>query len=285
MYKKILSTGTDIIFYIIGCFVYAIAVTMFISANEISPGGFTGIATLLNYLFDMPTGITVLLLNIPIIILGFLKLGGIFVIKTAIATGILSVSLDVAEKLFSGFYTDKILASVFGGILGGLGISLVMLRGGTTGGVDIIAKLINRKFRHLTVGRLILIIDAVVIALAAAVYKNIESALYSAIAMYASSTVTDAVLYGAEKGKTVYAITLMPDEISRAVGERIKRGVTKISVVGGYTGEPRVMLMCTVRRHEVSALHDIIKEYDKKAFIVVSDAGEIIGEGFKMHDL
>lgn len=281
MPKKAKNFLVDILFYIAGCFIYSLAVTLFISANEISPGGFTGLATLINHLFAVPTGFTVLILNIPILVLGFIKLGGTFVVKTAIATALLSVSLDVSGALFQGIITDKILAAIFGGMLAGFGLSLVFLRGATTGGVDIIAKLINRRFRHLTVGRLILIIDAVVIVLAAAVYRNADSAMYSAVAMYVSTTVTDAVLYGAERGKIVYAVTDCPDGIIKAVGERMSRGVTKIMAEGGFTRQPRVMLMCALRRHEVTALRNIIYEYDPKAFVVVTDAGEIIGEGFK----
>lgn len=281
MNKKMLSFLLDILYYIAGSFIYSSAVTMFISANEISPGGLTGIATVLNHLFSLPSGITLFFLNIPILIIGFIKFGGIFIIKTTIATTVLSFSLSVTDALLPAFQIDKILAAVFGGILMGLGISLVMLRGATTGGVDIIAKLINRRFRHLTVGRLILLMDAVVIAIAAVAYRNVESALYSVISMYASSRIMDTILYGADKGKIIYIVTNSPKEICAAVNTVLSRGITMLSAVGGYTGQSRVMLMCTVRRHEVSEVYSIINEYDKKAFIVVSDAGEIIGEGFK----
>lgn len=282
MGKKGLFPIIDFGYFIVGCFIYAAAVTMFISANEISPGGFTGIATVINYLTQIPTGITVLALNIPIIIIGYIKMGSVFILKTAVATVIMSVSLDITAKILKPIETDNMLACLFGGILMGLGLSLVLLRGATTGGVDIIAKLINRKRRHISVGRVILIMDAVIIGLAAFVYKNIESALYSVLAMYISSKVMDTVLYGADKGKIIYAITASPDSICRDISERVHRGVTRIGVTGGYTGEQRIMLMCTLRRHEVATVHDIILEHDSKAFIVVGDVGEIIGEGFKV---
>ncbi len=281
MGKKGLFPLIDLGYFIVGCFIYAAAVTMFISANEISPGGFTGIATVINYLTRIPTGITVLVLNIPIIIIGYIKMGSVFILKTAAATAIMSASLDIAAKILKPIETDNMLACLFGGILMGLGLSIVLLRGATTGGVDIIAKLINRKKRHISVGRVILIMDAVIIGLAAFVYQNIESALYSVLAMYISSKVMDTVLYGADKGKMIYAITAEPDSICRDISERVHRGVTRIGVTGGYTGEQRIMLMCTLRRHEVAAVHDIILEHDPKAFIVVGDVGEIIGEGFK----
>jgi len=164
----------------------------------------------------------------------------------------------------------------------GLGISLIMLRGATTGGVDIIAKLINKRFRHFTVGKIILIIDAAVITLASIVYRNFESALYSVLSMYVSSFVMDTVLYGADKGKLIYIITSYPDEVCKDITTLLSRGITKLPAKGGFTGAERTLLLCTVRRYEVSAVYDVINKYDKNAFIVVSDAGEIIGEGFKL---
>ncbi len=279
--KKYIKYSVDVLYYIIGSLIYSFAVTAFISVNEISPGGFTGISTLINYITHLPTGAVLFVLNLPVLIIGFIKLGGIFILKTAAATAILSACLDISENLFPTFQTDNILASLFGGILMGLGLSLVLLRGATTGGVDIIAKLINRKFRHISVGRIILALDAAVILLAAFVYKNVESALYSVVAMYASSRIMDTVLYGADKGKLIHIVTEKPDDICSAINRRLHRGVTKLSATGGYTGENRTMLICTVRRHEAATVHDIIHEFDPRAFIIVSDAGEIIGEGFK----
>ncbi len=279
--KNIKKVIADFLFWIVGCFVYASAVTMFISGNEISPGGVTGIATALGYVFNIPSGILLFLLNIPILILGFIKFGGVFIIKTAIASSLLSFALTVTDITLPSFTIDKILAAVFGGVLMGTGLSLIMLRGATTGGIDIIAKLINRKFRHLTFGRLILLMDAVVIAIAAIVYRNIESALYSVVAMYGTSYIMDMILYGGDKGKLIYIVTNYPKEICSDINSVLKRGVTILTAKGGYTGNERALLLCTLRRHEVSALYAIINKYDKKAFIVVGEAGEIIGEGFK----
>ncbi len=271
----------DLMGYILGALIYSSAVTMFISGNEISPGGLTGISTAVNHLIGFPSGLLLLILNIPILILGFIKFGGVFIFKTAIATVILSASLTVTDLILPVFQIDKILAAVFGGILMGLGLSIIMLRGATSGGVDIVAKLINRKFRHFTVGRIILIMDAVVIAIAVFAYRNIESALYSIVSLYASSMVMDMMLYGADKGKIIYIVTDKPQEICNSIAHKLRRGVTVIKAIGGYTGKEHSLLMCTVRRYEVSAVYDIIEEADSKAFITVSDAGEIIGEGFK----
>ena len=281
MFKRMTKNAKDIFWYFIGSLIYSAAVTVFISPNEISPGGLTGISTALNYLFDLPTGITLFVLNIPIIILGYIKFGGGFIIKTAIATILVSVSLTLTDYVLPSVNIEKILASVFGGILMGFGLSIVIRHGATTGGIDIIAKLVNLRFRHLTVGRLLLIMDAFIITIAAFVYGNIESVLFSVISMYASSRVLDIGLYGADKGRLLYIVTSKADKICHDINAVAHRGVTVIQAKGGYTGEERQLLLCTVRIHEVAGIYDIIDKYDPNAFIVVSEAGEIIGEGFK----
>ena len=276
--KKII---VDILYFFIGAIIYSVSVNMFLSPNGISPGGFTGVAAVINHITNIPTGAMLFAFNIPVLILGYIKMGGMFILKTSFVTVLVSLSLDVSAKLLPIIQTDGILVSMFGGILMGIGLSLILLRGATTGGVDIIAKFINRKYRHLSVGKIILMADGVVILLNALVYKNAESALYSIVAMYMGTRLMDVLLYGADKGKIIYIITNSPDEISNEINHSVGRGVTKLSVTGAYTGETKIMLMCTVRIHEVAAIHDIVKQCDDHAFMVVSDAGEIIGEGFK----
>ncbi len=275
----------DVMFFIVGTFIYSVAVNMFLSPNGISPGGFTGVAAVINHIIGIPTGTALFAFNIPVLIIGYKKMGGRFLIKTTFVTILLSTVLDVTATLLPPFLTDGILASMFGGILLGLGLSLILLRGATTGGIDIVAKLINRKFRHFSVGKIILIADAFVIALNAVVYKNAESALYSVVAMYAATRMMDLLLYGSDKGKIIYIVTAQPELICKKIGENVSRGVTKLIAKGGYTDKSFTLLMCAVRIHEAAAVHDVIKECDKNAFVVVSDAGEIIGEGFKLQNI
>ena len=274
----------DLLFYIAGGMIYSVAVLLFLTENEISPGGLTGIATILNYIFSLPIGTVVFILNIPLLAAGFIKFGGVFIAKTAVATAVMSLTLDISGLFMPKMKIDPILAALFGGLLMGLGISLFMLRGATTGGTDIIAKLINRKFPHLTVGRLMLAADAAVVGLSALVYKNMESALYAVIAIYASSRVMDLILYGADRGKIIYVITDNAKELSDSIMSLINRGVTLLDVTGAYTGTKRQMLMCTVRRHEVAAVCRLATNCDKNAFIIVGEAGEVLGEGFKRNN-
>ena len=279
--KQLFSFLIDLLFYIAGGMIYSVAVLLFLTENEISPGGLTGIATILNYLFSLPIGTVVFILNIPLLAAGFIKFGGIFIAKTAVATAVMSLTLDISGLFMPKMKIDPILAALFGGLLMGLGISLFMLRGATTGGSDIVAKLINRKFPHLTVGRLMLAADAAVVGLSALVYRNVESALYAVIAIYASSRVMDLILYGADRGKIIYVITDNAKELSDSIMSLINRGVTLLDVTGAYTGTKRQMLMCTVRRNEVAAVCRLATSCDKNAFIIVGEAGEILGEGFK----
>ena len=276
---------TIALFLVLGCMIYSSAVCIFIAPNKITPGGITGIATVINYIFGVPSGLTVFLLNIPIIILGYISFGGNIIVKSAVGTVVLSGTLELCELFIPPFVTDKILAGVFGGILLGFGLSLVLFRGTTTGGIDIIAKVINKKFPHITVGRVFLILDALVVILSSAVYKTVESGLYSAIALYTASTVMDAVLYGADKGKIIYVISEKSAQICKEINTAAHRGVTRLPVKGGYTGNDMEMLMCTVRVQEVSGILRIINECDKTAFIIIAEAGEILGEGFKYNNI
>ena len=285
MKKKVYKFIADMLLMAVGSFLYALSITVIIDANMLSAGGVTGISTLIHRFTDIPTGLLVFVINIPIIILGFVKLGKKFIVKTAIATAMVSVALEITEAYLPIYQTDNILAAIFGGMVMGLGLSFVFLRGGTTGGVDIIAKVINRRFRHLTVGRVLLTMDGIVILVTAIIFRNIETALYSVIAMFVSSKVMDTVLYGSDKGKIIYIVTENPEEISKAIIEKVGRGVTMLKSKGAYTGKEREMLMCTVRLNEVSAVYSVVNEFDRHAFVVVGEAGEILGEGFKRINL
>lgn len=278
---KIKAFLLDMLFYIIGSVIYAFGVIGFLASNKISPGGVTGVATVLNYLFSLPVGTTVLVINLPLLLLGLLKFGKSFILKTAISTVSSSLILDLFEVLLPKMQIDLILASVFGGSLVGLGISIIMLRGSTTGGVDIVAKLVNLRYPHFSVGKIMLITDAFVVMLSALVYKNAQSALYSIVALYASAKIMDLMLYGADKGKIVYIISDKTQDIVSDILTVIKRGVTIIDVTGGFNGDKRKMIMCVLRRNEVHEIYKYARKSDENAFIVVAEAGEILGRGFK----
>ena len=282
MKKKVIAFLRDMIFYILGSAIYSFAIANVLSAAQISPGGITGIATSLNFLFGLPVGIMTFLLNVPLFALGLYRFGMGFVAKTVLATAISSVFLDLWGAVLPAVTVNRILAAVFGGILMGLGMGLILLRGATTGGTDIAAKLINRSFPHISVGRCVLISDFCVVVFSSIVYANLESALLSVITIYASSRIMDSILYGADSGKMIFTVSKKSEEIAKSIISEIGRGVTLLPAFGGYTGEAVNLLVCAVRKHEVSRVHSIISSTDNRAFIMVCEAGEILGEGFKL---
>ncbi len=274
----------DNLIWFIGCALYAAGVLIFAVPNGIAQSGVTGLAIIVNYLLHTPVGLTYFVLNIPLIVSAWIFLGWKFVAKTLWVTVILSVMLDAFGPFLDKYqYTgDKLLAAMFCGAITGTGLALVFMRGATTGGTDILGRLFRKKWPHISMGRVILVADAVIVMAAAVVYKSAESALYAAIVIFISSRVIDYVLYGTGNGKMLMVVTDHATEISKAVTTELKRGVTILPVQGGYTGHHKSMLICAVRSNEVSKLNKIIRQYDENPFIILSEAGEIIGEGFKL---
>lgn len=273
---------TDAFFFISGAILYAVSVNCFTAPNMIAMGGLTGVATVLNYLFDSPIGTVIIIVNIPLFIAAIKAFGLKFIYKTAAGTILTSVVIDLFDVFNVPAYEgDRLLAAIFGGVLSGAGLALIFLRGGTTGGSDIIARLLSKKMRHIPMGRMILGIDLFVIFLALFVYKNIESALYAIITIYASSAVIDAILYGFDSGKVLFIVSKKPREVSEMIMSRLVRGVTVLNGRGAYLGGESEVLMCAVRRNEVFRVRDILSETDPSAFIIIGDATEILGEGFK----
>lgn len=271
----------DGLFICAGTIIHAIGIDMLIQPNKLTPGGLTGLAVQLNYLIDLPTGVLVLLMNIPLFILGYIKLGGKFVISSAAATVVSSIALDLLKLVLPIYEGDRLLVALFGGAITGFGISLLYLRDSSLGGSDIVCTIINKRFSHLPVGKISLFLNAIVIISAMFVYGNIDSALYSAIAAFVSSQVVDAMLLGADSGKTLMTITHSPypiaDEIHRLTG----RGATVLTVSGTYTHEEKYLLLCVAKRFEFTKIKRIVKRIDPNAFVIVGDASEIIGNGFK----
>lgn len=275
----------DFLFCTLGSVLYGISVTVFTAPNNIAPGGITGIATVLHYLFNTPIGTMIFILNIPLFVIGLRFIGGSFIIKTITCTALTSVVIDILSSISiiqkHVYHGDMLLAAVYGGVLSGIGLALVFLRGATTGGTDIASRLIKLKFKHISMGRMMLIIDFFVIVFAATVFQNVDSALYAIIAIFTASRVIDSILYGSDNGKMAVVISKNNDEIAKAIINDMNRGLTILKGRGFYTGEEREVIMCAVRRPEAARLRTLIKTVDPNAFIIMCDAGEIIGEGFK----
>ena len=272
---------SDFIFWCAGAALYAVAVDCFTSPNDIAPGGVTGISTLLNYLFDLPIGIMIMIINIPILAAAFKVFGGRFIIRTIIGTALSSVFIDLGALFLPEYTGDKLLAALFGGAFSGIGLGLVFLRGATTGGTDIIGRLLKLRFPHKSLGSFILVADASVMLMAGIVYGNIESMLYTAIVFFVSSKAIDYVVYGAGKSTLLLIITKLGDIIPPKIISEVGRGVTILPVKGAFTGEEKQMLMTVARPNEVAKINRIVKTADPEAFVIMTEAGEVLGNGFK----
>lgn len=278
--KSILYDG---IMFLLGSIIFAFSVNTFTAPNNIAAGGLTGVATMINYIFGAPIGISIIILNIPLFIWGFFSVGYKFIAKTVIATFLSSIIIDITAPIMPK-YTDNIFVTiVIGGFLAGLGLALIFIRGGTTGGTDLAANLLNRQMRHLSLGKLLLIIDFVIVVISTFVYGNIESPFYALVVIYITTKIIDMVLYGTDSGtgKMMFIISKYNNEIADKIIVDLDRGVTGLKSRGCYSGIEGEVLLCAVRRQEVYKIYDIVHSIDEKAFIVVGDAGEITGEGFK----
>lgn len=281
MKSKVKELSKDYLLFFIGSVIYALSVNCFTSPNNIAPGGLTGVGIMLNYLFEFPIGTATLVMNIPLFIWAYISLGKQFLGKSAVATVMVSVIIDAVKLLPIPSYTgDRLLAAIFGGVFAGAGLALIFLRGGTTGGTDLLARLFAKRFRAVPMGRMILFFDAAVVTSSIFVFGNIESALYAFITIYVSSNVIDSVLYGKDTGKVLFIVTKNPEAVSKSIIEKLGRGVTVMQGKGAYTGEDSHVLMCAVRRNEVFRVRDIMVQIDPSSFIIVGDAAQVLGQGF-----
>lgn len=273
----------DAVFLLGGAAVYAVAVTTLTAPNNIAPGGVTGVCTMLNYMFGTPIGLMSFLINIPIIIWSVVEIGYKLVVRTVAAIILSSLFIDLFSGVLPAYRGDPILVAIFSGVCEGLGLSLTFIRGATTGGTDMVARLLERRMPHLSMGKLMLALDGLVVAASAVVFGSIENAMYACIAIFVCTSVIDAILYGTDVGTGKLFFVMSPQV--RQMGERIiremDRTVTYLDSHGGYSKEPGETMLCVVRRFEVYQIQAVIREEDKNAFVIVGDAGQITGEGFK----
>lgn len=281
--KKWKTFLLDVFFMLVGSVIYGISVNAFTAPNNIAPGGVTGVATMVNYLFDTPIGLTVFLINIPIIFWAILEIGYKLVLKTGIAIVLSSTMIDLLASIVPAYRGNPILVAIFAGLCEGLGLSLTFIRGATTGGTDMIARLLGHRMPHLSMGKLMLAIDGIIVVASAFVFGSIENAMYACIVIFVSTRLIDSILYGTDVGTGKLFFVMSPKV--REMGDRIigelDRTVTYLDSRGGYTKEPGETMLCAVRRFEVYQIQSIIREEDKDAFVIVGDAGEITGEGFR----
>lgn len=264
----------------LGCALYALCFNWFFQPNHISMGGFTGIGQIVNRLFPMlPVGVMSIVLNIPLFIAGVRKQGVKLLISSLYAMGVASLMLDGLAAAYAFHPMEPLLASLYGGVLLGISMGLLLLVGATTGGTELAARLLKYRFRSISIGRLCLSIDVTVICLYALTFRSVHNALYGIIAMYISSLAMDAVIYGSVNAKIAYVISARSGEVAgRLLGMDL--GVTLLEGRGGFSGDAKQVVMCAFKRSQIAAVKSAVTEIDPGAFIIVCDAHEILGEGF-----
>ena len=281
--KKLLKVKEfliDTIYLTLGCAIMAIGTAVFLLPNQLSTGGFTGIATIFYYLFHFSMGTVILALNIPFFILAFFKIGKKLVIKSIIGTSLLSLFIDLFEKIPT-LTNDRLLACIYGGIFIGFGLALVLKANASTGGTDLITYIARAYKPYMKTSSIIVVVDVIIIGLNVIFFKKVEIGLYSAISIYLMGKMIDIVFEGINFTKMVYIISQKYEEISKEIDKQLQRGSTGIYAKGMYTNTDKMMLMCVGARNEVARMKQIATQIDSKAFIIISNARETWGKGFK----
>ena len=276
MAQKVRSCGI----ITLGAVIYALAFDWFVAPNQIAMGGVTGLAQIVNALVPvLPVGVLSILVNVPLFLAGWRLLGGRLLVSSLYAMAVSSLAIDVIAWMHTFPPMDPILATLYGGAGMGVGLGLVFSQGATTGGTDIIGKLLKLKFPWLPIGKLVMIPDMVVVILAAVVFGTVNAALYGLIQMYLLSKVMDMILYGWDTSRVAYIITDRWEETVQGLLD-MNRGVTLLQGKGAYTGAEKQVLLVAFRQREIMPIKRMLREIDPKAFFIVCDAHEILGEGF-----
>lgn len=263
-----------------GSVMVAAAADMFLIPNRVVSGGLTGVSTVLYYVIGTPVGLVTFLLNVPLFLANVRWGGGWRTgAKTVFAVATMSAAIDLLRPHLPQATADPVLYTVYGGLLDGLGLGLVFRAGGTTGGTDIIARLAHR-FLGIKLGHTLLAANVVILGSAALIF-GLEPAMYALLLAFVSSRVIDVVQEGLSQSRSTMIISRCPDAVRSAILEQMERGVTMLHGSGGYTDEPREILVCAVPQVELSRLKRLIQEIDPDAFVIVVPASEVLGEGFR----
>lgn len=278
--RKIKNWIIDIIGTILGSAIMGFGIASFLLPNQLSSGGFAGIATITYYLLKIPVGAMIFVLNIPLFLFAGYRLGKEFLIKAIVGTISLSLFIDIFDK-YPSITTDRFLACIYGGVLIGLGTAIILKVNSSTGGTELIGNIIKTYNPHISMSRNLMIIDMVIIVLNILFFREIEIGLYSVIAIYLYGKMIDIVFEGVYYTKLLFIISDKNQEISDKIGQEVKRGVTGLYGKGMYSNKDKLILICAASRSDISKIKNIAKDIDERCFIVVANAREVLGEGFK----
>ena len=278
--KNLKVWAIDSVALVVGTFLMACSTAFFLLPNKLSTGGFSGISTIAYYLLHVPVGTAMIILNLPLFVLAFFRVGRRFILKSIVGTVLLSTFIDLLER-FPAITSDRFLACIYGGILMGIGTSVILKVNGSTGGSDLLSYVVrsfNDKFRS---GDLIIAVDTVIIIVNILVFKEIEIGLYSAIAIYLMGKMIDIVFEGVNFTKVLFIVSEKYNQIARTVGDTVQRGSTGIYAKGMHSNEDKMMLFCVGSRNEIIRIKKIATSIDPRAFIVIFNAREAWGKGFE----
>ena len=267
---------------VLGSAVYAAGFQFFHYPNDIVAGGVVGVAMILNRLINSPVGLMTVIINIPLFIIAWRHFGLEFMLASLAGMGISSVFVDTLA--LSGYIAtlDPMLGAIIGGVIKGAGLGLVYYVGATTGGVDIVIKLMRRRWPHLNFGTVMLILDVAIVSVYALIFGRLESAMYSFVAMFVVSKVIDLILYGIDNSCICYIICDKPGELARLItGGQLHRGVTLLEGEGAYSHSRKQVIMCVIKRVQIAELKRAVRSVDEKAFVIVTDAKNVFGNGFE----
>lgn len=281
---KIHDFIVELILIVIGVYLIGLGTNIFLLPHKLTTGGASGIATIFYYLYNIPLGITILIINIPLFLISLFKIGFKFSLKTIFATILLSVFLDVFkyESIIQNNPIDMFTSSIFGGLIVGIGLSLVMKTGASTGGSDLLAQIIYQLTSIQSLSQVLLVIEVIIISAIMIVFKNINTGLYSIIAMFISTKMIDVIFEGIYYTKVATIITRKPDGIVKDILECLGRGATLVDSRGAHSNEKNTTITCIITRPQISKLKQIIKNNDKEAIIYISTTNEVLGRGFKV---
>ena len=266
---------------LLGCLIGAAAYPAFLIPNNIAPGGLTGTATIISYLTGWPIGALSLVLNVPLFLIGYRTMGRVFAFRSLVATVLFSVLIDLLP--LKPVSEDPLLGTLFGGVVLGIGLGLILRGGATTGGSDMIARMVHRRVQFISVGMFLFALDFLVVVAAAFVIGSAQ-ALYALINIYVCSRVIDAVMVGFGGNKACFVMTGAWEKITGRIMNEIGRGVTLLSARGAYSGQEHPVVLCVAARQEVIAVKRIVREEDERAFMFITEAHEALGEGFSRLD-
>lgn len=278
--ERLRVLAADFIHDVLGSILFAIGVYTFAKSADFAPGGVTGLALILNHLWRLPIGTTTLALNIPIIVLSYRLVGRKFLLKSFCTMVISTFFLDLVFPLTPMYTGNPLLAALFSGVFMGAGLALVYMRGSSTGGTDFLIFSIKKLRPHFSMGQVTLIIDLSVILLGGVFFRNIDALLYGAICTYAQSLIIDKVMYGAGSGKLAIIITADGPAAARAIDAETSRGATLVKAIGAYSGAERHLVLCACSKSEIFKVRNAVHSIDESAFVMITEASEVFGEGF-----